>query len=170
MECERSSSQEQELLHFLSSHSVDLICIQETNLNSFSSFRIPGFSALRSDCTHSRSGILSRDATHTSGNVITFVRQGLSFSELSTFSLSSLDLYSDYVRVNISLKNSSSLLFLNVYTPPIYSFPTDGRTDSFSLSILSSSRNLFIPGDFNCHHSLWDSKGTADPRGEEVFD
>ena len=40
-----------ELLHFLSSHPVDLICIQESNLNSSSSFRIPGFSALHSDCT-----------------------------------------------------------------------------------------------------------------------
>ena len=46
-----------ELLHFISSHAVDLICIQESNLNSSSSFRIPGFSALRSDGTHSRSGI-----------------------------------------------------------------------------------------------------------------
>ena len=45
------------LLHFLSSHPVDLICIQESNLNSSSSFRIPGFSSLRSDRTHSRSGI-----------------------------------------------------------------------------------------------------------------
>ena len=53
-----------ELLHFLSSHPVDLICIQKSNLNSSSSFRIPGFSALRSDRTHSRSGILSPDATH----------------------------------------------------------------------------------------------------------
>ena len=35
-----------ELLHFLSSHPIDLICIQESNLNSSSSFRIPGFSAL----------------------------------------------------------------------------------------------------------------------------
>ena len=34
------------LLHFISSHLVDLICIQESNFNSFSSFRIPGFSAL----------------------------------------------------------------------------------------------------------------------------
>ena len=76
------------LLHFLLSHPVDLICIQESNLNSSSSFRIPGFSALRSDRTHSRSGILSRDATHASGGVISFVRQGLSFSELSTSSLS----------------------------------------------------------------------------------
>ena len=76
-----------------------------------------GFSALRSDRTHSWSGILSRDATHASGGVIIFVRQGLSFSELSASSLSSLDPYSDYVGVNISLNNSSSLSFLNVYAP-----------------------------------------------------
>ena len=48
-----------ELLHFLSAHPVDLICIQESNLNSSSSFWISRFSALRSDRTHSRSGILS---------------------------------------------------------------------------------------------------------------
>ena len=46
----------------------------------------------------------------------------------------------------------------------------DGRTDSFSPSILPSSRNLFILGDFNCHHPFWDSRGTSDPCGEEVFD
>ena len=68
-----------ELLHFLSFHPVDLICIQESNLNSSSSFRIHGFSALCSDHTHSRSGILSRDATHASSSVIIFVRQGLLF-------------------------------------------------------------------------------------------
>ena len=93
-----------ELLHFLSSHPVDLICIQDSNLNS---------SFLRSDRTHSRSGILSSDTTHASGGVVIFVRQGLSFSELSTSSLSSLDPYSDYVGINIS----SSLSFLNVYAP-----------------------------------------------------
>ena len=60
--------------------------------------------------------------------------------------------------------------FLNVYAPPIRSSPTDGRTDSFSPSILPSSRNLFILGDFNCHHPLWDSRVTSDPRGEEVLD
>ena len=112
-----------ELLHFLSSHPVDLICIQESNLNSSSSFRIPEFSALRSDRTHSRSGILSPDTTHASGGVMIFVRQGLSFSELSTSSLSSLDPYSDYVGVNISLNNSSSVSFLNVYAPPLFAPP-----------------------------------------------
>ena len=49
--------------------------------------------------------------------VVIFVRQGLSFSELSTSSLSSLDPYFDYVGINISLNNSSSLCFLNVYAP-----------------------------------------------------
>ena len=97
------------LLHFISSHPVDLICIQESNLNLSSFFRIPGFSALRSDRTHSRSDIFSTDTTHASGGVIIFVRQALSFSELSISSLSSLDPYFDYVGVNILLNDSSSL-------------------------------------------------------------
>ena len=86
------------------------------------------------------------------------------------FSLFSLDPYSYYVGVDISLNNSSSVSFLNVYAPTIRSSPTDGRIDFFSPSILSPSINLFILGDFNCHHPLWDSRGTSDPRGEEVFD
>ena len=60
--------------------------------------------------------------------------------------------------------------FLNVYVSPIRSSPTDDRTDPFTPSIFSFSRNLFILGNFNCHHPLWDSRGTSDPRGEEVFD
>ena len=156
-----------ELLHFLSSHPVDLICIQESNLNSSSSFQIPGFSALHSDCTHSRSSILTRDATHASGGVIIFVRQGLSFSELSTSSLSELDPYSDRVGVNISLNNSSSVSFLNVYARSIRSSPTNGRTNSLSSSILPSSRNLFILGDFNCHHPSGTQKVLPNPVGRK---
>ena len=110
-------SRSTELLHFLSSHPVDLICIQESNLNSSSSFQILGFSALCSDRTYSRPGILSSDTTHASGGIVIFVWQGLFFSELSTSSLSSLDPYSDYVGINISLNNSSSVSFLNVYAP-----------------------------------------------------
>ena len=154
-----------ELLHFLSSHPIDLICIQESNLNSSSSFRIPGFSALRSDRTHSQSGIFSPDATHASGGVVIFVRQSLSFSELSTSTLSSLDPYSDYVGINISLNNFSLLSFLNVYAPlfaPLQRMaePIPFLPPSFPLH----------SGDFNCHHPLWDSRGTSNPRGEEVFD
>ena len=104
-------------LHFISSHSVDLIYIQDSNLNLSSSFQIPGFSALRSDPTHSRSGIFSTDVADASGGVIIFVKQSLFSSELSTSSLSSLGPYSDYVKVNISPNDSCSLLFLNAYAP-----------------------------------------------------
>ena len=54
--------------------------------------------------------------------------------------------------------------------PPIRSSPTDGRTESYSPYILPSSKNLVILGDFNCHHPLWDSRGTSDRSREEVFD
>ena len=125
------------LLHFISSHPVDLIYIQESNLNLSSSFQIPEFSALRSHGTHSRFGIFSTDVADASGGVIIFVKQGLSFSKLSTSSLSSLDPYSDYVGVNISLNNFSSLSYLNVYAPPIRSSMKHSRTNFFSPSILS---------------------------------
>ena len=41
MECLGLHTRSTKLLHFLSSHPVDLICIQESNLNSSSSFLIP---------------------------------------------------------------------------------------------------------------------------------
>ena len=127
-----------ELHHFISSHPIDLIYIQKSNLNISSSFRIPGFFALQSNGTHSQSGIFSTNVTDASDGVIIFVRYGLSFSGLSTSSLSSLDPYSDYVGVNISLNNSSSLSFLNVYAPPIRSSPKNSITNFFSSSILPS--------------------------------
>ena len=126
------------LLHFILSHPVDLIYIQESNFNLSSSLRIPGFSAQQSHGTHSRSGIFSTDVANASGGVIIFVKQGLSFSELSTSSLSFLGPYSDYVEVNISLNHFSLLSFLNVYAPPIRSSTKDSRTNFFSLSILPS--------------------------------
>ena len=57
------------------------------------------------------------DVTDASGGVIIIVRQGLSFSELSISSLSSLDPYSDYVESKISLNDSSSLSFLDFMLP-----------------------------------------------------
>ena len=105
-----------ELLHFLSSRPVNLVCVQGSDLGSSSSFRIPGFSALRSGCARSRSCILSPGARASDGIVI-FIGQGLSFSEFSASSLSLLDPCSDCVGVDVCLGNSSSVSFLNVYAP-----------------------------------------------------
>ena len=132
MECWGLLARRTKLPHFISYDPVDLVCIQESNLYLSSSFRIPGFSAQQSNCSHSQSGIFSTDVTDASGGVIIFVRQGLSFSKLHTSSLSLLDLYSDCVEVNISLNDSSSISFLNVNAPSICSSPKDSRTNSFS--------------------------------------
>ena len=158
-----SSTRSTELLHFLLSQLVDHICIQESNFNSSSSFRIPGFSvcevikptpslacSLLMPCTLAAALSLLSGKAYPSLNFL-----------CPLFSL--LDSYSDYVGVKISLNNSSLLPFLNVYAPHICFFPTDNRADSFSPSILHSSRNLSILGNFNCHHPLWDSKGTFNP-------
>ena len=166
-----------ELLHFILSHPVDLICIQESNLNSFSSFRIPEFSTLRSNCTRSGSGIFSTNVfsytfsffTHVSGGVNIFVRQSLSFSELFTSFLSSLDPYSDYVGINISLNDSSSVSFLNVYAPLILSSATDSRTDFFSPSILHSYRYLFILGTSIFITPSWTQKVPLTPVGRKYL-
>ena len=86
---------------------------------------------------------------------------GRVYLSLNFYLLSLFDPYSDYVGVNVSLNNCCHFLMC-MPPPPIHSSLTDGRTDSFSHSIISS-RNLFILGDFNCHHPLWDSRGTPDP-------
>ena len=149
------------LLHFLLSHPIDLICIQESNLNSSSSFRIPGFSALRSDRTHSRSGILSSDTTHTSSSIVIFVRQGLFFSELHISALSSLDPYSDYVAINISLNDSCLLSFLNMYAPLF----TPPQRMAEPIPSLPPPEIFLFWG--TCHHPLWDSRVTSDPHGKK---
>ena len=110
----------------------------------------------------------STDATHAIGGIIIFVWQDLSFSELSNSSLSSLDPYSDYVVVNISLNDSSLLSFLNTYAPPIRSSPRDSRTtDSLSPSILPIFRNFFILGDCNYHHPYGTQKVFLIPVGRK---
>ena len=85
--------------------------------------------ALRSDRTNFWFGIHFPHDPHASGSVNIFVWQGLSFSKLSTSSLSLLDPYSKHVGVNISLNNSTSLSFFNVYAPPIHSSTTDSRNE-----------------------------------------
>ena len=85
------------------------------------------------------------------------------FSELSTSSLSSLDPYSDYVGVNISLNNSTSMSFLNVYAPPrepIPFVPPFFPPPEFS-SFWGTSMGITLFGT---------QRVTTNPYGEEVFD
>ena len=71
-------------------------------------------------------------------------------------SLSSQDPYSDYICVKVLLSNHSPLQFLNLYSPPIRSTPSDSRTRTFYPDILPNSPDTFILGDFNAHHPTWE--------------
>ena len=111
--------------------------IQKSNLNSSSSFRIPGFSALRSDRTHSRSGILSPDATHASGGVVTFVRQGLFFSELSEPPLFLRSIPTLIMQGSTSLLTTPPRSHFSMCTPPYLLLP-NGWQNRFLLFLHSS--------------------------------
>ena len=78
--------------------------------------------------------------------------------------LSSLDPYPDNVGVNISLNHSASLSFINVYAPLFVLFDGYENRFLFPLGIPLHSGRLQLLS------LLWDSKGTSDLRGEEVFD
>ena len=55
-------------------------------------------------------------------------------------------------------------------TPP-YSLLSDSWQNRLLLSLHSFLlQKSFFLRDFNCHHPLWDSRGTSDTCGEEVFD
>ena len=158
-----------ELLHFLLSHFVNLICIQESNLNS--SFRIPGFSALRSDRTHSWSGILSFNTTHANGGVI-FVRQGLSFSKLSTSTLSSLDPYSDYVGITRCLFSicmppllapPQQMAKLTPFLPPSFPPPEISSFLGTSIAITPSGTQEVPPTPVGRKYSIGSSPLTSSP-------
>ena len=62
-----------------------------------------------------------------------------------------------YICVKFLFSNHSPLQFLNLYSPPIRSTPSDSRTRTFSPDILPNSPDTFILGDFNAHHPTWDS-------------
>ena len=61
--------------------------------------------------------------------------------------------------------------FLNVYAPPLFVPPQQmAEPTPFLPQFFSPPEISSFLGDFNCHHPLWDLRGTSDPCGEEVFD
>ena len=100
-----------------------------------------------------------RGTTNSTGNlgggVLILVKNGLSYTSLSTKSLSSLDPSSDYLAIAVKIKGAAPIHLFNVYVPPIRSSSSDSRPKSFSPFLLPSSPTTYIFGDFNSHHSSW---------------
>ena len=164
-----SPSRRAELIAFLSNNQYDLILLRETHLSATKKFQIPGYSTLRTDRTFARQGPVSSGTHNTGGGVLTLIHSDLAFSPVSVSYLSSQDPYSDYICAKVLLSNHSPLQFLNLYSPPIRSTPSDSHTRTFSPDILPNSPDTFILGDFNAHHPTWDTLIFPDPPGNDLF-
>ena len=158
-----------ELIHFLSHNQYDLIFIQESHLSSDSTFRIPGYKTLQKNRFMTRRGT-TNSTGNLGGGVLILVKNGLSYTSLSTQSLSSLDPSSDYLAIAVKIKGAAPIHLFNVYVPPIRSSSSDSRPKSFSPFLLPSSPTTYIFGDFNSHHSSWDSHSPEDHSGKDLFD
>ena len=121
------------------------------------------------DRTFGRQGPVFSGTHNTGGGVLTLIHSDLAFSPVSVSSLSSQDPYSDYTCVKVLLSNHSPLQFLNLYSPPIRSTPSDSRTRTFYPDILPNSPDTFILGDFNAHHPTWDRLIPPNPLGNDLF-
>ena len=79
-----------EITQFLSHNQYDLIFIQESHLSSDSTFRIPGYKTLQKNRSMTRRGT-TNSTENLGGGVLILVKNGLTYTSLSTQSLSSLD-------------------------------------------------------------------------------
>ena len=142
--------------------------MQESHLSSDFTFRIPGYKTLQMNRSMTR-----RETTNSTGNlgsvVLILFKNGLTYTSLSTQSLSSLDPSSDYLAIAVKIKRASPIHLFNVYVPPIRS-SFDSRPKSFLPFFLPSSSTTYIFGDFNSHHSSWDSHSPEDQSGKYLFD
>ena len=151
-----------------SHNQYDLIFMQESHLSSDSTFRIPGYKTLQKNRFMTRRGT-TNSTGNLGGGVLILVKNGLSYTSLSTQSLSSLDPSSDYLAIAVKIKGAAPIHLFNVYVPPIRSSSSDSRPKSFS-PFLPSSPTTYIFGDFNSHHSSWDSHSPEDHSGKDLFD
>ena len=127
-----------ELIQFLSHNQYDLILIKESRLSSYSTFRIPGYKTLQKNRYMTRRGT-TNSTGNLGGGVLILVKNGLTYTSLSTQSLSSLDPSSDYLAIAVKIKGALPIHLFNVYVPPIRPSSSDSRPKSFSPFLLPSS-------------------------------
>ena len=112
--------------------------MQESHLSSDSTFRIPGYKTLQMNRSMTRRGT-TISTENLGGGVLILVKNSLTYTSLSTQSLSSFDPSSDYLAITVKIKK-----------PHLYIF-------SMSMSLLSAllstlAQNPSYP--FSYHHPL----------------
>ena len=81
-------------------------------------------------------------------------------------------MFSHYVSTISSSCRSRTFLLTQLFTSPVIKLleKTALCPKSFSPFLLLSPSTIYIFGDFNCHHSSWDSHSLQDQLDKNLFD
>ena len=147
---------------------VDLICIQESKLNSFSYPTLFGsLDTLLCDLVAITPGLAFFLLMTSTSAVVSLFSSSRAYPSMNFLPPLSRCLTSTLTVRSTSHKITLPRSFLSISATTTRSSSTDSITDSFFFSCLSFSRNLLILGDFHCQHLLWGLKGTSDPVGRK---
>ena len=138
-----------ELKKFVNKHEPDVICIQETWLNSKKKYNISGYDVIRKD----------RETSNRGGCCI-IVKKGLA---VSVIPIKTDPLEAQMVEIR-SKNNLGKIFIANIYNPCLnwcstWLDPIFEKADS----------TIFVCGDFNGHNTLWGSEKN-DSNGKVIYE
>jgi exonuclease III len=134
-----------ELKHYLKTHTPDIICVQETCLGGKSKFHVPGYTTARADKKRRSAGLATLVKTN-----ITYTHTPLDIPAL------------DAQAVSITCLNTT-LVIVNIYRPCRYTFPHDSLQRLISHPAIRDHKHKIFCGDFNSHNPIWGSKTLSAP-------
>jgi len=132
----------QELRQLMTTHGLDVACIQETFLKEHNSCNIPGYYCVRQDRNEPRGGLAI------------FIREGIKY----TVHDPPTDLECQAVNINTTV---GQINVINVYLAPGH----DVTPTSTQLDHLFQFSNAIIVGDMNARNQLWGAD-SDDRRGQ----
>ena len=149
-----------ELRKLMKNGNVNIVLIQETKLTKKSiTPEIHGYSAVR----------LDRPSKKGAGGLLIYVNKHLNFKKHEGEIVEGvetggkIDKGVEMLSIRIKEKKGDWLDITNVYWPPAAAAKPKDIND-----IIYASKNCVIAGDFNGHHTQWDSYQNEDQRGKKI--
>ena len=150
----------------------------ETHLNESKNCSVKGYVIFRQDRITARGG---EGAPVSGGGLVTLIRDDAETrSMLSIIEMPKLDSGHDNVTEVLQAKvlyRNTSIVFSNIYRPPIWNHAGEMRVDHFEaenvlgrcISSCTESQHV-ICADANAHHPIWDNIAKEDHHGQEIYE
>jgi ribonuclease HI len=157
-----------ELERWLSIHTPDVVCLQETKLKPNGKFAIRGYNCVRQDRTVGRR-VDPKQAS--GGGTATLIREGLQYTQNTNKITAANDETTEFVSVSVFPNGASKPIKIhNLYVPPIRSSAADPRSQHFDPRAIPIDKTTFVLGDFNAHCASWDPFTEENSLGRDIDD